>query len=253
AELKCQARGPNLNTTWFKDGEKPARHLGDVRIKGATLKMENLVPTDSGNYTCVVNNAHGSINHTYVLEVIEHIPSRPIFTKHLENLTVTRGSTVRFEVDTWTENTLVPFLVWKKDLPISWSNSDSRDPSHIIIDMKILEDALNGKEGGNITSTEDRQVVVLTNVTENDAGWCTCIAANSLGTSSSTAYLNVTEAEPILADAESHAILILGVVLLSVMVIASIMASFVWKKWQKEKRRAIDLERAKEDTTQQWI
>nr|XP_053636300.1 fibroblast growth factor receptor 3-like isoform X3 [Cherax quadricarinatus] len=102
------------------------------------------------------------------------------------------------------------------------------------------------REGGNIRSMEDGQVVVLTNVTENDAGWCTDIAANSLGTSSSTAYLNVMEAEPILADAESHAILILGVVLLSVMVIASIMASFVWKKCQKEKRRAIDLEHGSE-------
>lgn len=48
-------------------------------------------------------------------------------------------------------------------------------------------------------------------------------------------------------------ILVLGVVLLSVMVIAGIMASFAWKKWQKEKRRAIELERAKEAITQHWI
>nr|XP_045601456.1 fibroblast growth factor receptor 4-like isoform X2 [Procambarus clarkii] len=247
ADLRCQARGPNLNTTWLKNGEKPVRQLGIVRIKGPLLKMENLVPTDSGNYTCFVSNSHGTINHTYVLEVIEHIPSRPIFTKHLENVTVVRGGTVRFEVDIWTENTLIPYIVWRKDLPFSWSDSDSRDSSEIIIDMEILLAAIKGQEGGNITSTEDPQVLVLTNVTEKDAGWYTCIAANSLGTSSSTAYLNVTD------DAESHTILVLGVVLLSVMVIASIMASFVWKKWQNEKRRAKELERAKEAISQQWI
>lgn len=60
-------------------------------------------------------------------------------------------------------------------------------------------------------------------------------------------------AEPILADAESHAILVLVVVLVSVMVIAGIMASIAWKKWKKEKQRAIELERAKEAITQQWI
>lgn len=254
AELKCQARGPNLNTTWFKDGEKPARHLGDVRIKGATLKMENLVPTDSGNYTCVVNNAHGSINHTYVLEVIERLPSRPIINKELSNRTVVQGTNAKLQCSVISDQ--VPYITWLKHS----TRYNGVDNEGNIIDRLLVDNGgvggdicNNSMEGGNITSTEDRQVVVLTNVTENDAGWCTCIAANSLGTSSSTAYLNVTEAEPILADAESHAILILGVVLLSVMVIASIMASFVWKKWQKEKRRAIDLERAKEDTTQQWI
>lgn len=28
------------------------------------------MPTDSGQYTCIVSNEHGSINHTYTLEVI---------------------------------------------------------------------------------------------------------------------------------------------------------------------------------------
>lgn len=51
------------------------------------------------------------------------------------------------------------------------------------------------QEGRNITSSEDPQVLVLTNVTEKDAGWYTCIAANSLGTSFSTAYLSVTDGE----------------------------------------------------------
>lgn len=60
-------------------------------------------------------------------------------------------------------------------------------------------------------------------------------------------------AEPILADSESHAVLVLVVVLVSVMVIAGIMAFIAWRKWKKEKRRAIELERAKEAITQQWI
>ena len=65
------------------------------------------------------------------------------------------------------------------------------------------------------------------------------------------AFPSSTE-EPKMHDPEYHAIMVLTVVLLSVMIIGSIVASFVWKKWQKEKRRAIELERAKA-ITQHWI
>lgn len=32
--------------------------------------MESVVPSDKGNYTCVVENEYGSINHTYHLDVV---------------------------------------------------------------------------------------------------------------------------------------------------------------------------------------
>lgn len=35
-----------------------------------TIIMESVVPSDRGNYTCVVENKYGSINHTYQLDVV---------------------------------------------------------------------------------------------------------------------------------------------------------------------------------------
>lgn len=32
--------------------------------------MESVVPSDKGNYTCLVENAYGAINHTYTLDVV---------------------------------------------------------------------------------------------------------------------------------------------------------------------------------------
>lgn len=32
--------------------------------------MESAVPSDKGNYTCIVENKFGSINHTYTLDVV---------------------------------------------------------------------------------------------------------------------------------------------------------------------------------------
>lgn len=35
--------------------------------------MDSVVPSDKGNYTCIVENKYGSINHTYQLDVVgEH-------------------------------------------------------------------------------------------------------------------------------------------------------------------------------------
>ena len=35
-----------------------------------TLIMESVVPSDKGNYTCVVENEYGSLKHTYLLDVV---------------------------------------------------------------------------------------------------------------------------------------------------------------------------------------
>lgn len=32
--------------------------------------MESVVPSDRGNYSCVVENKYGSIAHTYLLDVL---------------------------------------------------------------------------------------------------------------------------------------------------------------------------------------
>lgn len=39
-----------------------------------TIIMEAVVPSDKGNYTCVVENQYGSINHTYQLDVVGEAP-----------------------------------------------------------------------------------------------------------------------------------------------------------------------------------
>lgn len=35
-----------------------------------SLIMESVVPSDKGNYTCVVENEYGSLRHTYQLDVV---------------------------------------------------------------------------------------------------------------------------------------------------------------------------------------
>ena len=41
-----------------------------VRYATWSIIMDSVVPSDKGNYTCVVENEYGSINHTYQLDVV---------------------------------------------------------------------------------------------------------------------------------------------------------------------------------------
>lgn len=44
--------------------------------------MESVVPSDKGNYTCVVENDYGSINHTYHLDVVGEFASPRVAAAH---------------------------------------------------------------------------------------------------------------------------------------------------------------------------
>lgn len=47
--------------------------LFQLRHQQWSLVMESVVPSDRGNYTCVVENKYGNIRHTYQLDVLGEI------------------------------------------------------------------------------------------------------------------------------------------------------------------------------------
>lgn len=69
--LKCKAHGiPTPNITWYKNNEKPKRHLGIIRYGPWYLSLEDLVTDDSGIYTCVVCNIVGCISYNFTVDVV---------------------------------------------------------------------------------------------------------------------------------------------------------------------------------------
>lgn len=69
--LRCPSFGnPWPNITWLKNNEEPKRTLGSVIVSKWTFRLEDLVPEDSGNYTCVVCNYLGCINRTFKVEIV---------------------------------------------------------------------------------------------------------------------------------------------------------------------------------------
>ena len=71
--LKCKAKGtPPLNFTWLKDGEFLRGRRLDPYLNTSIwyLKLKNLEVKDAGQYTCIVSNRYGNINHTYTVTVL---------------------------------------------------------------------------------------------------------------------------------------------------------------------------------------
>ena len=70
--LKCKAAGAApLKYTWLKDGRILRARILDPYLNTSIwyLKLKDLVPGDAGQYTCIVSNPYGSINHTFTVRV----------------------------------------------------------------------------------------------------------------------------------------------------------------------------------------
>lgn len=69
-KLKCPAKGvPEPSIEWTKDGVVIERKMGQVQYSKWAITLEDLVPDDSGAYTCKICNIHNCINFTTKVEV----------------------------------------------------------------------------------------------------------------------------------------------------------------------------------------
>ncbi|KAG7270991.1 hypothetical protein CRUP_014590, partial [Coryphaenoides rupestris] len=75
ARFRCRASGnPRPSLHWYRAGKELDQDQSSGRFQVIeetwSLIVESVVPSDGGNYTCVVKNLYGSLNHTYVLDVV---------------------------------------------------------------------------------------------------------------------------------------------------------------------------------------
>ncbi|XP_032379290.1 fibroblast growth factor receptor 2 isoform X2 [Etheostoma spectabile] len=216
-KFRCAAEGnPKPKLRWLKNG-RPFRQedrMGGykVRTQHWTLIMESVVPSDKGNYTCLVENEFGSINHTYTLDVVERSPHRPILQAGLPaNTTVHVGEDARFVCKVYSD--AQPHIQWLKHITQNGSRYGTDGHPYV----RVL------KTAGVNTTDKEIEVLYLPNVTFEDAGEYTCLAGNSIGISFHTASLTVLPAlekspGPISPDYVEIAIYCVGVFLIACMV-----------------------------------
>ncbi|NWU11574.1 FGFR1 factor, partial [Cephalopterus ornatus] len=190
-KFKCPSSGtPNPTLRWLKNGKefKPDHRIGGYKVLGGheatwSIIMDSVVPSDKGNYTCIVENKYGSINHTYQLDVVERSPHRPILQAGLPaNKTVALGSNVEFVCKVYSDPQ--PHIQWLKHIEVNGSKIGPDNLPYV----QIL------KTAGVNTTDKEMEVLHLRNVSFEDAGEYTCLAGNSIGISHHSAWLTVLEA-----------------------------------------------------------
>ncbi|XP_051020696.1 fibroblast growth factor receptor 3 isoform X3 [Acomys russatus] len=193
--FRCPAAGnPTPSISWLKNGKefRGEHRIGGIKLRHQqwSLVMESVVPSDRGNYTCVVENKFGSIRQTYTLDVLERSPHRPILQAGLPaNQTAVLGSDVEFHCKVYSD--AQPHIQWLKHVEVNGSKVGPDGTPYVTV----------LKTAGANTTDKELEVLSLHNVTFEDAGEYTCLAGNSIGFSHHSAWLVVLPAEEELMEA----------------------------------------------------
>uniref|UniRef100_A0A8C3TGI7 Fibroblast growth factor receptor n=1 Tax=Chelydra serpentina TaxID=8475 RepID=A0A8C3TGI7_CHESE len=183
-KFKCPSSGmPSPTLRWLKNGKefKPDHRIGGYKVRYATwsIIMDSVVPSDKGNYTCIVENKYGSINHTYQLDVVERSPHRPILQAGLPaNKTVALGSNVEFVCKVYSDPQ--PHIQWLKHIEV---NGSKIGPDNLPYVQILKHSGIN---------SSDAEVLTLYNVTEAESGEYVCKVSNYIGEANQSAWLTVT-------------------------------------------------------------
>ncbi|XP_058890396.1 fibroblast growth factor receptor 3-like isoform X3 [Acipenser ruthenus] len=187
--FRCQAAGNPIPTIhWLKNGKefKGEHRIGGIKLRHQqwSLVMESVVPSDRGNYTCIVENKQGSISHTYQLDVLERSPHRPILQAGLPaNQSVVLGSNVEFHCKVYSD--AQPHIQWLKHIEVNGSKYGSDGVPYVT----ILKSWISKK-------AEADAKLALYNVTEQDVGEYHCRASNFVGYAEKLFWLHIRKPTP---------------------------------------------------------
>uniref|UniRef100_A0A8C3YS46 Hemicentin-1 n=1 Tax=Catagonus wagneri TaxID=51154 RepID=A0A8C3YS46_9CETA len=179
AVLPCVADGiPTPSINWKKDNVLLANSFGKYTVEPyGELILENVVPEDSGTYTCVANNAAGEDTHTVTLSV--HV--LPTFTELPGDVSLNKGEQLRLNC----RATGIP-------LPkLTWTFNNNIIPAHF--------DSLNG-----------HSELVIERMSKEDSGTYVCTAENSVGFVKAIGFVHVKEPPVFKGDYPSNWIEPLG-------------------------------------------
>uniref|UniRef100_A0A8C3GM35 Hemicentin 1 n=1 Tax=Cairina moschata TaxID=8855 RepID=A0A8C3GM35_CAIMO len=162
AVLTCVADGiPTPTINWKKDNTLLTEIVGKYRaMPDGDLILDNVVPEDSGNYTCIANNAAGEDTHTVTL-IVQILPA---FTELPGDVALTKGEQLRLTC----KATGIPIP------KITWTFNNNIIPAQY--------DDVNG-----------HSELVIDRVSKDDSGTYICTAENTVGSIKAIGFVYVKE------------------------------------------------------------
>ncbi|XP_013195761.2 fibroblast growth factor receptor 3 isoform X1 [Amyelois transitella] len=251
-KLKCASEGnPTPNITWTKNDGLISRYYSKPFYGKWSLTLEEMTKADDGNYTCIVCNALGCIDHTVEVTIIERVFSKPVLTKAVLNQTRMVGEAARLTCQFLSD--LHPFIQWMyfpKDEYMFYDVDDNVTQPFFSNDQSKFSIMSENPD-------DKPEQLTIYNVTKEDEGWYVCIASNGLGNSTAIGYLSVVESMPVpeQLDHGKHTLLInvLTVVLGAMFLVAAVIVVMIFKKLKREKiKKQLALETARAVIVTHW-
>lgn len=223
--LRCKGEGnPTPNITWWKNGKNPERDLGTIKYSNWQIILEDLVVRDNANYTCKLCNVVGCVQHSTKLIIIETYHHSPLLHERPKNKTVVVGDSVNLTCNFISD--LNPSIYWIKGR---------------VSTLKLNKTVIGSSE-----------VLHLSNITYDQAGFYTCVASNSIGETTAEAYLRVVDSLEE-DDANMSWILYLCIALIVAFLVATcIVINFILKLKSEKTKKLIALETARAAVVTQW-
>ncbi|KAI9542266.1 Fibroblast growth factor receptor 4 [Dissostichus eleginoides] len=237
-KFRCPAMGnPLPNIRWLKNGRefRGEHRIGGIKLRHQhwSLVMESVVPSDRGNYTCMVDNKYGSITHSYVLDVlgapgpdVEDRASTPVFYLTCDSR-LRRAASATGSVSVSLKTNETTNEIREREAFPPQTHPAGRSPrqhhsgggrSDVQFHCKVYSDAQphiqwlkhierNGSRYGSdgtpyvrvlktgSLNMSEVEVLYLAKVTMEDAGEYTCLAGNSIGFAHQSAWLVVLSEE----------------------------------------------------------
>lgn len=168
-KMTCGTNGnPKPSIIWYKNGRlfDDKKRL-QTKLHRYSLIMKEVTVEDKGDYQCIVTNVHGSLNFTFIVEVIKL--TWPLDLEEPQNTTVNEGEDAIF--------TCRPL----------------NDPTATVKWVKRNQTGLQTSIGttSDFLETGTKEMLVVRNVSLRDAGHYTCLVGNYFGIKQVDAWLNV--------------------------------------------------------------
>ncbi|XP_060076596.1 fibroblast growth factor receptor-like 1 [Ylistrum balloti] len=189
----CKAVGnPRPQVSWLKDGNSISTDDDNSKRPSWTLKITELKESDSGRYSCVVNNRQGAISYNYSLEVIEKFNEKPVLLKpHPLNTTVEYGETASLQCKV--ESVVQPHIQWLKRV------DDPSEVKNMNTTLRLGGQQFIVLKTGEVWPGPDNTYLnklVIQKARDRDSGVYICLGANAMGYNVRSAYLTVVNTNP---------------------------------------------------------
>ncbi|CAL8105161.1 unnamed protein product [Orchesella dallaii] len=174
--IHCNPRGkPTPEVKWLKN-RKPITTLGyQSKIENNSLTLKDVTKNHAATYTCEISNGVETRSFDTRFVVTHRIASAPLITEFpTSNMTVAVGTNLTFRC----------FVIPETRGFIFTMNFEKNDGNR---DYEIKS------RTSNRSIHAEAHVLVLENVTFEDAGWYKCVAVNTIGKSEKEIYVDVVQ------------------------------------------------------------